>query len=164
MPTLFAAILLLFPYMATFSAATELLPAVQAGAEQRSASVRGLLDLGQRQGFCPPPRYTCESNYCCPDCMHSLIKLIDGGCCSPNTYCVLASNGKIGCCPDGKVLHPFKVAWMRLNTVRIDRYYNDSDSWNNAITYHRTSPYSLSSPSIQVTFLFLFSISSSFLV
>ncbi|PPQ89763.1 hypothetical protein CVT25_008047 [Psilocybe cyanescens] len=89
MPTFFSAFPLLLLYMAIFSAAAELIPAVMSGAEQRSAIIRGLFDLDKRQGYyyCPAPRYTY------------------GGCCYPNTYCVLASNGKIGCCPVGELCY-----------------------------------------------------------
>ncbi|PPQ75219.1 hypothetical protein CVT25_013335, partial [Psilocybe cyanescens] len=97
----FAAFILLLSYVIVFSTATQLLPAFKSVAEKRPATIRGLLDLAKRQGFCPIPQFPCEFNFCCPNIDWQCC--FDGSCCQPDTYCVLASNGIVGCCPDGEL-------------------------------------------------------------
>ncbi|PPQ94335.1 hypothetical protein CVT25_000294 [Psilocybe cyanescens] len=101
MPTPFAAFILLLSYIAVFSTATQLLPAFKSAAEKRPTTIRGLLDIAKRQGFCPAPQFGCEFNFCCPNTNWRCCS--DGSCCQPDTNCVLASNGIIGCCPDGEI-------------------------------------------------------------
>ncbi|KAF8806369.1 hypothetical protein BYT27DRAFT_7190922 [Phlegmacium glaucopus] len=67
---------------------------------QKSAVIRGLLNTRQSFSYCPGGYFTCEATGCCPGGWNCCR---DGNCCDPGSYCVLASNGIIGCCPDGEV-------------------------------------------------------------
>lgn len=88
---------------------------------------RGLINPNpskrQTYYYCPAPGYTCEYYYCCPNVnyrycrgeswlldpghpdsliWHTNLISIGGTCCWPGYYCVLCSNGVIGCCPNGR--------------------------------------------------------------
>ncbi|PPQ68821.1 hypothetical protein CVT24_007706 [Panaeolus cyanescens] len=73
-------------------------------AESRTPTIRALLlpEHDRRQVYyCTAPKITCMTRYCCQDSSWNCC--IDGSCCYPNYYCARASNGNIGCCPDGEV-------------------------------------------------------------
>ncbi len=112
---------ILLQHASLISAATPFIPAVKTEKEGQ-AMIRGLIELSNRQSYyCPAPSYTCVyPNSCCLNSLHQccrgehyltflalkpLIKVydVDGSCCRPNYYCGLASNGIIGCCPDGLI-------------------------------------------------------------
>ncbi|KDR74619.1 hypothetical protein GALMADRAFT_227106 [Galerina marginata CBS 339.88] len=104
MPALFTAFVLLLQCTSLISASTTLRPPIKTVVEPRSAIIRGLIDLDQRQTYyyCPAPAYSCVYNGNC--CVNSNYPCCRGGvCCYPGTYCVLASNGNIGCCDDGEI-------------------------------------------------------------
>ena len=108
-------------YLPLVLADTTLLPTLKFEAEPRNALIRGLIDreIDKRQySYCPAPMYRCEYSHCCPNTNHpccrgksiiwpllitGIIFHVGGTCCWPNTYCALASNGNIGCCPVGEV-------------------------------------------------------------
>ncbi|PPQ68820.1 hypothetical protein CVT24_007705 [Panaeolus cyanescens] len=72
-------------------------------ADSRSLSIRALLlPKNERRQiyYCNAPKVSCMVRYCCQNSSWNCC--VDGSCCYPNYYCAIASNGNIGCCPDGK--------------------------------------------------------------
>jgi len=70
---------------------------------RRNAVIRGLLYTRQTD-FCPPGLVTCSvSQQTCCSTTTGESCCSDGSCCDSTTYCVLGTNGIVGCCPNGQV-------------------------------------------------------------